>query len=503
MDAPSLSYRRLVANVAAGTGARAAAIVTALALATVLVRTLGLAAYGTWAFFFVLIGYHALFDLGLSVAVERAVARAGPADAARIGGLLRTGVAMSLALSALLQLVVSLPIPDAWLASIGEPAVVRACLRVLPACLACSNIAAVAGAGLSGLQRTTTLARQRAAIGAGSALAVMALSAAGVRRLDLLLVVYALGLLVTAVASWRAVGREVGPIPAAPWRAGGDAARELAVVGGTLQATHLLALGGDQALRFVLGAAFGPAAIGVYDLASRAAIAPRSLMASLLVALVPFAAAREGAGGRAALSDSLQRSTRYVALTMAAGTITGLLVAGPFVALWLGGPVAAIESARRILEVLLVALAVQSLTGPMVALARAAGRPGPEAVATAIAQPLAVLAAWRAGTLVAAVAVYAAVTTTASLALWWWLKRVMGLEGLVARDLAGLALVTAGAAAAGGAARAAADALAAGPWIVLAAVPAATLLGAGAFALATGAISADERRVLARAASGR
>ena len=57
VDAPSLSYGRLVANVLAGAAGRAAAIATALALTTVLVRTLGLAAYGTWSFFFVLIGY--------------------------------------------------------------------------------------------------------------------------------------------------------------------------------------------------------------------------------------------------------------------------------------------------------------------------------------------------------------------------------------------------------------------------------------------------------------
>jgi O-antigen/teichoic acid export membrane protein len=76
VDAPSLSYRRFADNVLAGGSARVAAIVTALALATALVRVLGLSAYGTWAFFFVLIGYHGQFDLGLSVAVERAVARA-------------------------------------------------------------------------------------------------------------------------------------------------------------------------------------------------------------------------------------------------------------------------------------------------------------------------------------------------------------------------------------------------------------------------------------------
>ena len=133
MDAPSLSYRRLVANVVAGAGGRAAAILTALVLATVLVRTLGLAAYGTWAFFFVLIGYYGLFDFGLSVAVERGVARAaGLGDAPRIDALLNGGFAVSAALSALLQLVVALPIPEAWLARVGDAGTVRACLYVLP-----------------------------------------------------------------------------------------------------------------------------------------------------------------------------------------------------------------------------------------------------------------------------------------------------------------------------------------------------------------------------------
>ena len=97
VDAPSLSYGRLVANVLAGAAGRAAAIATALVLSTVLVRTLGLAAYGTWSFFFVLIGYQGQFDLGLSVAVERAVARAAVAgDRARIDILLNTGVALTL-----------------------------------------------------------------------------------------------------------------------------------------------------------------------------------------------------------------------------------------------------------------------------------------------------------------------------------------------------------------------------------------------------------------------
>jgi O-antigen/teichoic acid export membrane protein len=502
VDPPSLSYGRLVANVLAGAGSRAAAIATALVLATVLVHTLGLTAYGTWSFFFVLIGYHGQFDLGLSVAVERAVARAAvTGDAARLDALLNTGVALTLGVAAMLQLLALLPIPDGWLARVGDPAAVRRCVLALPFCLACSNVAAVAGAGLTGLQRTTTLAAQRTIIGAATAIVVMGLAAAG-GRLDQLLVAYALGLLATAGASWRAVGHAVGGVAIAPWRATGSAMRELAVVGGTLQATHLVAQAGDQGLRLILGSAFGAAAIGIYDLGSRAAIVPRSLMASLLVALVPFAAAREGSTGQP-LSDTLQRSTRYATLAIAVGTLAGLFVSGPFMALWLGGAGSATLDAQLILQLLLVALAVQSVTSPMVALARAAGRPGAEAIATTVAQPLALIAAAQASALAPAVAAYAVVTTLASLILWSWLKRALGLAGLSGRDVGAIAVVTAGTALAAAAARVVADTLAVGPWLTLAIVPVAASLAATAIAVLSGAVPADERRRLAGIASGR
>jgi O-antigen/teichoic acid export membrane protein len=332
---------------------------------------------------------------------------------------------------------------------------------------------------------------------------VIALAVAGVRRPDALLLAYTAGLLVTAALSWRQVRVDVPSLRLAPWRVSAAAVRDLARVGGTLQATHLVAQLGDQGLRLILGSAHGSAAIGIYDLASRAAIVPRSLMASLLVALVPFAAARATSGGRAELSDSLRRSTRYATLTLAAGTAAGWFAAEPFMSVWLGGAGPAVDDARHLLQGLVLALGIQSVTSPMVALARAMGRPGGEALATTLAQPLALLgAAWTAS-LVPAVLAYAAVTTAAAGVLWWWLKHRLAVDGLPARETLALVAVAAGAAVAAAVARAAADALAIGPVPTLIAVGAVAVATVGGLALATGAISHDERRLLGDVVLGR
>lgn len=500
MDAPSLSYRRLVANVLAGAGGRLAAILTALGLATVLVATLGVAPYGTWSFFFAFIGYHALFDFGLSVAVERAVARAaGGGEPHRVGPLLNTGVAMTIALSAVLQLAV-LAVPTRWLSALGEPASVARCLLVLPLCLACSNAAAVAGAGLAGLQRTTTLALQRSAIGAASALVVAGLALAGVRRLDVLLLAAAAGLLVTAVVSWRTVAAATGPLPLRPWRTDRRAVGEIAWFGGTLQLTTLVAQLGDHGLRLLLGWHFGAATMGVYDLASRAAIGPRSLMAPLLVALVPFTAARERVGGVAALNESLRRATTYATLAIVAGTAAGLAVAEPLMGLWIGGPPDTVRLARELFQILLLSLAVQSIASPMVSLARGVGRPGPEATTTLVTQAVAVTLAWRMATPSAAIGVAAIVLAVSSVGLWIWLKIALGVTAPPRPQIGRLAIVAAGVAAIAYYAAAATGWLALPPAATLLAVPSIVVAASIGLALATGSVPADERRAIARLA---
>jgi O-antigen/teichoic acid export membrane protein len=496
VPAPSLSYRRFVANVAAGAGGRAAAILVAFALTTVLVRTLGTGVYGTWSFFFVLLGFHAQLDLGLSVALERAVARAAADERwTHVPTLLGSGLLLAAALSALLQIAV-LAWPVRWQAALGDPQMVRACLLVLPACLFCSNAAAVAGAGLSGLQRTTTLALQRTVIGALAAVTVAALAMAGIRRLDVLLATYAAGLAAAALASAIAVARELPAAASArAWRPEGAAIGELLRIGGPLQATTLVAQLGDQALRLVLGSRFGPAAMGIYDLASRAAIAPRTLVASLLVALVPFAAGRERRDGRGAFGETLWLSTKYAALLIVPATAAGLVVARPLMAVWLGPEATLAADTARIFEVLLVALACQAIAGPMVALARADGRPGPEAVVTAIAQTVAVAVAATRPTLAGVVTAFALVITASVWVLWWHLRRRLDVAGPNGRWLAPLAGVAAGTGVIAWAAHMSAIAETA-PWTTLLAAPALIAATAAALAFALGAIPPAERQVL-------
>jgi hypothetical protein len=149
----------------------------------------------------------------------------------------------------------------------------------------------------------------------------------------------------------------------------------------------------------------------------------------------------------------------------------------------------------RVLAVRLIALALQTIVGPMVAIARADGRPGPEALVTLIAQPLAVALAATRPTLDGAVTAFAIVITASLWGLWVYLRHRLGVSGPATRWLAPLAALTAGAAMVGWAAHAVAVADRT-PWTALVAAPALIVGASAALALGLGMIPAAERRVL-------
>jgi O-antigen/teichoic acid export membrane protein len=184
------SYQRFALNVLITVVGRMAAIVFSFVLATVLIGTLWFERHGTWSFFYLIIGYSALFDLGLTVAIERAVARAhAHADRESIERARNLAGTVVMAVTVALQVSILL-VPERALGLVGDTVVVARCLTVTPLCLAFSNAAAIVRNGLAGIQRATMVNARRVGMGSPSTLAVIVLTIPGVRRLDVLLVVY-------------------------------------------------------------------------------------------------------------------------------------------------------------------------------------------------------------------------------------------------------------------------------------------------------------------------
>jgi O-antigen/teichoic acid export membrane protein len=473
-----------------------ASVVLAFVLATILARTLGPVAYGTWAFFFTFLGYSSLFDLGLSTSVSRSVARAhqdGQLAVARQVVVTALFLATFLA-AAVLGLV--WVVPDAALGAFGDPAVVERSLRVMPLCILFSNVSLVTGGALEGVQRSTWLNLVRTTMGTIATVVLALLVAAGVREVDVLLLAFAATLLVTALWCWRLVGRELGR--GARWRFDRSLARELLAFGGAIQVSSLALQTGDQALRVLLGARFGAETIGAYDLASRAALALRSLANAMLTVLVPFGAAQSVAGGQQALARLHELALKYLALLMIAGTAAGVLVVRPFVGVWLGGT-GLTDMVTVLLLVLLVAHFLQALSGPSMSLGRSLGQVGPEVVTYVAGNALGVALAAFAGTASAAVLAFAAANTAASLALWRWLASRLRIPMLPAPLFARLAGAGALTTAAGWLALSGVRALEWPPVPEVLTVAAAAATAMGISALALRLVSAEERRLLSTA----
>jgi len=511
------SYRRFIANVLASGAGRVAAILLALVLATVLVHTLGPARYGVWSFFFVLIGYASLFDFGLSVAVERAVARAHAAhDTADVGRTVSLALTLAFALSVVLQTIVLLVPALSGLAratfdDAGAAGDVRDCLRVLPLCLFFSNAGAAAGGALSGIQRQASLQALRTGVGGLTTLAVALLAAGGMTRLDMLLTVYAAGLFVTGALAWRQVRRHLVVDQVGAEHQGADVAaprltpftvdrarlREFVRVAGAVQVSTLALQVGDQGLRWLLGARFGAETMGAYDLAARAGVALRSLSGALVAAMVPFGAGRAAAIGDASLAQLQQLAVKYVALFILAGTAAALAQSHAIVALWLGS-IPTLPLVLALFQVLLIAHGLMALAGPAAAIGRATGRAAPEAIVLVLANSLGLALAAAMTDAWWSVAAFAGCVTVGGFVLWIVLDRALDLGGARPADAARLAATLAATGVIVWSASRAADLSVPHAWLRVLLVSAVSALTVAALAAALGLISADERRVLRR-----
>lgn len=411
--------RRLVANSGVALVGRIAGILLSLGLAVGLYRLLGPDTYGAWSLLAAVLTSTAVLDLGLAGAVEREVAASmAVGTPSRAAAAVTSALGIVAAVSVAGQLAVV-----AWPAAPAGPfgTAVWEGARVLPLAFGLGLGALVAGAGLTGVERFAAHHLWRTgglAFGTG---ATLLLAAWGVRRLDVLVLAYACGALVAGVGSIMALHR-TWPT----WRAwrGFDAApfADILHLGLALQTASVGPLLADFVLRWLIGTRFGAAAAGVYDLAGRAAIVPRSLGGALLSAVVPVAVRlyQTSRDDFAALHD---RVSAAAAAVMVPTTLAAVL-ATPLVAGWLVTP-----DARPVFDWtmagLLVCHGLVTLWVPRLLMARGARLVWPEALGATVAA-------------LAALGLAAVAPSMPVAAVGFWLAHLIGLAlagAVVARRL--------------------------------------------------------------------
>ncbi len=426
-------YRRLVVNALATLSGRVASALLALVLSTLLFRWLGASLYGIWSFFFVLVSYSSVVDLGISTTIERFVARSKfEGDHQAIENSLNLCITFAVLLSVFLEIVLALLPESLWRRMSSND--LRLVCNVFPLCLLLTNVGTVAGAGLAGVQRMGRLNFIRSAANFVRTLLVVALAAAGVRRLDVLLLAYSAAGSLAAVVCWRELERQIGPLRFRPLFFRREMAAEYLRFGSAVQTATLSYQAGDQLFRLLIGGRYGPAAMGYYDLGARIAVVVRSFASALLTTMVPFGTEKQLGEGRSGISRLHRFSVKYLALFVLPTTAVVLYYSGEIIDLWLRGA-AGSAAVLAIFRILLLGNAVAVLGGPAAMIGRSAGRPRTEAASTVAGVTLGLALAAAAPGLLSAVVLYAIGSFGAALVIWFRLWRVFGFETDTAWDL--------------------------------------------------------------------
>jgi O-antigen/teichoic acid export membrane protein len=423
---------RFRANVAATLVGRLGAMAVALVFATLLSRWIGLARYGTWSVYAAFLGFSSVLDFGLVVAVERAVAHAhAGGDLGRVPALVHGARSLALLLGAglfaiVLAAALAIPAP-AWQA-LGDPVEARQAALVLPIAFVLNLQAAVWAAALTGLRRSAEAHLLRVGGTAVAAALTLGLVWRGGIAVPAMLLAYAVVIFVTGGAvAWRVKALVAAPWPRWPGRWDSAAVRVLAGVGSAVQASTLAAQAGDLAFRSILGARFGAAAIGAYDLATRAAMAPRHAASAVPVALVPQAQAQAVSDGPGSLAALHARSVALVALVVVGAAAGAWILVAPLLTLWLGTR-PELGDVATLVRVLLIFHAVLAIGAVASAIGRALGRPGPEAIAAVAGNAAGVAAAGLTVSREDAVAAFAAMVAASAVVQAVWIARREGLR---------------------------------------------------------------------------
>jgi O-antigen/teichoic acid export membrane protein len=337
---PSGLYRRQVLRNTVASGiANGWTIVLSLVSVPLLLKGLGSDAFGLWAIVFTfsaVSGWFSLADLGLGIATVRAAAdRAALDDRDGLGRVMGTSLLMYLGLASVCGLAFAiaapLVLPGAFATPTDQVAGLEIAARAFGAQIFVDLLSLGIMAGLEGVQR---LDLARAADSGRRTLVVVAT------------VVVALaggGLAGVAVASLAAsvVGAVAMMIAfqvrsRVQLRAGRQEARDLLAYGGQvalLRGTGVLHRTMD---RLVVGAILGPGAVTLVEIATQIQNGVAALLSATTQVVTASASWLRARADTETLRELLIRGTKYSTLVTVTVAAIVMVLADPFLALWVG-----------------------------------------------------------------------------------------------------------------------------------------------------------------------
>ena len=340
--APGELTRRYAANTLANGGLRVVSALASLWAARELVEALGAAGFGLVTLSGSLVGYLSFLGLGLPAGLVRQVAEyRGRGLDARVRGLVRIafglfcGVGAAAALA--LALFASLGGARVLALSPGTEDLARTVFLATAAVVLFSWPFSAFSATLTGMQKVPVLATVTGVAAAVSAVASVVAARAGAGPAG---VVLATGVVVVVSGAVHGLlvrreiqGRPAGAEPARDVRA---EIRPLLSFGLWALALELASVLIYQTDQILLGVFVSVESLTAYYVVARLHNLVREGNGVLGAALFPLLAEEHGKGNPAAEEQVFYRGTRYAAAVTVPATLAAMLLAGPFLRIWMG-----------------------------------------------------------------------------------------------------------------------------------------------------------------------
>jgi O-antigen/teichoic acid export membrane protein len=352
-------------------------------LMPLIVHAVGDRWYGMWTLVGTLIGYYGYFDFGMSVAVQRFVARAiGRGDETEVNRLLTTALVLftGLAILALLfSTIVALVAPQ-FLVDAAEIRVFRIVVMILGLNVAVSFIAAPVNGLFAGHMRFDAATTVQLVMLIVRAALIVWFMRAGYSIIALAAITFSVGLADNAARVWYA--RRLFPgshVARALYTQ--DRLRELFAYGGKTFIDQLAELARFHIDHVVIAALISLSAVTIYNIAGTLAYYFRSLIQALVGVLMPMYARQQVDGGGAGLAASLLFTTKLASVVAVLGGGAMFIFGEAFIGLWMGPQY---TDAYPSLGVLAVATAAYMTQQPAIALIQGLGRVGTLAMASIV-----------------------------------------------------------------------------------------------------------------------